>query len=164
MAFLCIACINRLYNQGNCKIAKESKTSQRRLGIVERQRKALELRLSGKTLDLIAKALRYKNPSGAAAAIEAALKRALEPAASEVRKLEIARLDKALLGIWEKVELGNYNAIHCFLRISERRAKLMGLDAPVKLNANITGDIEIKIIDPDEDMNDGAGATTDDNN
>jgi len=129
---------------------------------VERQRQALELRLSGATLDVIAKELHFRHPSGVAYAVEAALKRTLEPAANEVRKIEIARLDRALLSIWRSVLNGHHGAIDRYLKISDRRARLLGLDAPVKLSGNITSDLTIKIVDEDED--DGTDATTDDNN
>lgn len=50
----------------------------------------------------------------------------------EARLIEDARLDAALRAIWDSVLEGNLQAIDRFLRISERRAKLLGLETPPK--------------------------------
>lgn len=47
---------------------------------------------------------------------------------AQVVDLELRRLDRALNGIWQKVLNGDLAAIDRFLRISERRAKLLGLE------------------------------------
>ncbi len=51
-------------------------------------------------------------------------------AASEVAQLELVRLDRALFGIWSDVQAGDTASIHTMLKLMERRAKLLGLDAP----------------------------------
>ena len=48
--------------------------------------------------------------------------------------LELARLDVAQRAIWKKVVKGDLAAIDRLLKIMQRRAKLIGLDAPVKLD------------------------------
>jgi hypothetical protein len=50
----------------------------------------------------------------------------------ELVEIENARLDAALRSIWPQVASGNLKAIDRFLKISDRRAKLLGLDAPTK--------------------------------
>ena len=52
--------------------------------------------------------------------------------AADYRAMELERLDDALLAIYPHVKRGNHAAIDRMLRISERRSKLMGLDAPTK--------------------------------
>jgi hypothetical protein len=47
------------------------------------------------------------------------------------RRLELARLDSAQAHIWPKVQQGDCEAVRAVVRISERRAKLLGLDAAV---------------------------------
>lgn len=67
--------------------------------------------------------------------------RALEELREERRKragvlidLELERLDIAQRGVWSMVLKGDVNALKVFLRLSERRSRLLGLDAPTKLS------------------------------
>jgi hypothetical protein len=57
--------------------------------------------------------------------------------AEQVRTLELERLDGMLLAISKQVSNGSLGAIDRSLRIMERRAKLLGLDAPSK--SELTG-------------------------
>jgi hypothetical protein len=50
-----------------------------------------------------------------------------------VRDLELQRLDALYLKAWEAVEEGDLPSIDRCLRIMERRAKLLGLDAAEKI-------------------------------
>ena len=74
----------------------ESKTSERRLEAIEKQRKALELRKAGVGYVAIAKQLGYAGPSSSFKAVNSALKRTLQEPADEVRRLELERLDALL--------------------------------------------------------------------
>jgi hypothetical protein len=111
----------------------ESKTSPRRLDAAERQCKALELRKRGCTFETIAEKLEYRSPSGAYKAVKTALLKTLREPADEVRELELTRLDVALNAIWDGIENGNLRVIDRFLKIAERRAKYLGLDAPQQI-------------------------------
>ena len=111
----------------------EPKTSVRRLQAVERQRRALELRKAGASFEEIASTLGYAGKSGAYRAVISALKRTLQEPADEVRKLEAARLDRAQRAAWERMLAGDLEALGKVLKVMERRAKLLGLDAPAKL-------------------------------
>lgn len=61
----------------------------------------------------------------------------------EMRRLELERLDYYQLKLWDDVEKGDHDAIELCLKISERRAKVAGFDAAVRikveeaLNANL---------------------------
>lgn len=55
----------------------------------------------------------------------------------ELRQVENARLDRAQAAIWSDVLKGDQKAINTFLRISERRAKMNGLDAPSKVQMSV---------------------------
>lgn len=50
--------------------------------------------------------------------------------AEDVRAIELQRLDDMLAALWPEAMLGNPVVIDRVLRIQERRAKLLGLDAP----------------------------------
>ena len=49
------------------------------------------------------------------------------------RQVELQRLDVVLQAVWEKACTGDLFAIDRYLKIAERRAKLLGLDAPAKV-------------------------------
>jgi hypothetical protein len=115
----------------------ESKTSVRRIEAVERHREALELRALGKTLEQIADKLGYASASGASKAIDSALQRTLQEPADTVRSLELRRLDIMLEATMPAAMRGIPQAVDRVLKIMERRAKLLGLDAPQK--QEITG-------------------------
>ena len=115
----------------------ESKTSVRRLEAIEKQRQALELRLGGATLSEIARLLGYASASGAVKAIDSAIMRTLEEPADKVRKLELRRLDRLLLGIWDRAIRGDDKAIIRVLNIMDRRAKYLGLDAPTRIDLGV---------------------------
>jgi hypothetical protein len=61
------------------------------------------------------------------------LNRALSHGAEELRALENARLDSYLSALGPSIELGDPKAIAVAVRISERRAKMAGLDAPIEV-------------------------------
>lgn len=118
----------------------ESKTSKRLLKAVERQRMALELRAVGKSFPAIAVELGYRGPAGAYKAVMSALRRTLQEPADEVRKLELDRLDELMTFLWPEARLANYKAIDGILGIMGRRAKLLGLDAPLNANVNLVSE------------------------
>lgn len=105
-------------------------SQQQQLSAVERQRKALELRKQGKTYAVIAVELGYRNTSGAHTAVKSALHKTLSEPAEELRLLEAERLDMLLAAVWPSATNGEPKAVENALRIMERRAKLLGLDAP----------------------------------
>lgn len=108
----------------------EPKASERRIEAVERQRKAVELRKAGMSYEAIADELGYAGKSGAYKAVSSALTRTLQEPADELRALELARLDDMLKGLWVNARKGNVYAIDRVLKIMQRRAELLGLDAP----------------------------------
>ncbi len=134
----------------------ESKTSPRKIKAVERQAQALELRKAGVTYAQIAKTLGYKSPSGAQQAIETAMQNTVQEPADTLRRLECERLDAMWRGLWALAVRGDAVAIARCLDIMARRAKLLGLDAPVK--QELSGDTSLRV----EYVNDWRGtvATT----
>jgi len=114
------------------KKSKESKTSPRRLRAAKKQVRALELRVEGLSFRQIALELKYKGPSGAFSAVESALERTIREPAEQVRLLELERLNRLQIMPWKQATvIGDPKAIANVLKIMERRAKLLGLDAPV---------------------------------
>ena len=110
----------------------ELKTTEKRLTAVERQRQALEMRKAGKGFVEIAQVLGYGGPSGAYNAVTTALRKTLQEPADELRQMELARLDALQAALWPKAIAGEWAAADRVLSIMERRAKLLGLDAPTR--------------------------------
>jgi hypothetical protein len=98
----------------------------------DRKLQALELRKAAVSYQQIADQLGYRSASGAFNAVKAALKATLREPANELRDLEVARLDAMLLPLWRRVQSGDEKAVDRVLRIMERRARLLGLDAPTR--------------------------------
>lgn len=130
----------------------------------ERDAYACTLRERGLSYRAIAEQMGYHNHSGARFAVERALKAIVQEPAEDLRTLELARLDRMWQACVKVLETTHYTvsegrlvwigpegearpleddgpvlaAIDRMLKIQDRRAKLLGLDAPVKVNANLT--------------------------
>ena len=106
--------------------------------VIDRERKVLEARLLGMSFDQIAASLGYASKSGAHHAYKRALQRTIQEPADEVRQQELERLDRLWRGIIDPASRGDVQAINTALRIMERRARYLGLDAPVKAQHEVT--------------------------
>ena len=118
----------------------------RRTSIAVRQRgqQAIKLRMAGATITQIASQLGYANESGAYKAIMRELEQTAQDmgeSTEAVRQLELKRLDQMQFPIWNQVLSGDQGAITTTLRIQERRASLMGLDAPKQIEARVRIDV-----------------------
>lgn len=106
---------------------------QGRVNALDRQLKALELRKAGASYRAIAAQLGY-SLTGAYKAVDKALTATLSEAAEPLRTLELERLDAMQVALWPQARQGNQGAVDRILRIMERRAKLLGLDAPTQVD------------------------------
>ena len=109
----------------------ESRTSPRRLKASERQHQALELRMAGVTFAVIASRLGWKTAYGAQCAVEAALKKGFKDAVQNERILDLERLDRLMLVVWPGAQQKDLDHWDRAMRVLERRAKMLGLDAQV---------------------------------
>lgn len=119
-------------------VAKTGKTT---LNITLRQAQAFQLRVQGFNLAEIGRAL---SPPISAAAVHKLIERGLDEVREantgdlvRIRELEIARLDELHRALWSyavpSTGVPDDKAVDRVLKIAERRAKLLGLDAPTKL-------------------------------
>jgi len=106
--------------------------------VFEKEKKVLELRRGGLTFDLIAERLGYANASGAQKAYERACSRIVYDDVVALRNAEMDRLDIAQAAIWNEVLQGRIQAVIALMKIMERRARLLGLDMPVKTQLEVT--------------------------
>jgi len=110
--------------------------------VIEKQKKVLELRRGGLTFDLIAERLGYANASGAHKAYIAACRLIVVEDVEAIRNTEIDRLDIAQAAIWGDLINGadaqdRARAVLALIKIMERRARLLGLDMPVKSQVEV---------------------------
>lgn len=98
--------------------------------------RAVSLRLAGLSYDQIAEQAGYSDRSTARHAVMRALDRAEEANVGELRTVENHRLDRAQAAIWPAVLRGDTKAVDTFLRLSARRSRLNGLDAPQVLEVS----------------------------
>lgn len=125
-----------------------SPTDPQNLDASEKARQALRMRRDGKQWAEIAGELGYADASGAYRAAKRLLDRTEFEAVEEYRAIEADRLDKAhqvQVEALEKVVLvGNLEAVpaavSAIVRISDRRSKLLGLDAPARVDVAHSGE------------------------
>ncbi|OLT12278.1 hypothetical protein BJF78_24780 [Pseudonocardia sp. CNS-139] len=139
---------------GNGRFVREVDTA-------ERDAEACRLRSSGYTYAQIAAQIGYTDASNARRAVQRALAEVVQEPAQELIQLELDRLDAlarqahAVLdrehlvasagrlvlgpdGLPLRDDMPVLAAVDRLLRIQERRARLLGLDAPVKAAARVT--------------------------
>lgn len=109
-----------------------------RIDLTEKERDVLELRKAGWSFDRIAERLGYASKSGAWKAYDRALTATLQEPADELRHLELERIDTLFGAMYEiAVTKGSTRHAEMALRAMERRAKLLGLDAPERRVLNV---------------------------
>jgi hypothetical protein len=116
-------------------MAATNKTSAATTRKLDRQFKALELRRMGKGYVEISSALGI-GKSQAHRLVQAGLQDAraqVDAEANELKAEEISRLDAMLAGLWPDARKGHHSAVDRVLKIMERRARLLGLDAPQRM-------------------------------
>jgi hypothetical protein len=104
--------------------------------VIAKEQEIVKLRRGGLTWDLIGERVKL-SPSGAQKAYDRSLARVVAEDVQAIRQLETERLDLAQSAIWGKVLQGDNPSIANLLRIMERRAKLLGLDQPTRIQAEM---------------------------
>ena len=120
-----------------------------------RELKALDLRLAGASYRQIGQQLNVSHVQ-AQRDVHRMLKEVASEPAEEVRKAELARLDRLVMAHWPAAVQGDSKATLMVLQIMDRRARYLGLDAPQKidLTASIREMAEREGIDPDQAVRD----------
>lgn len=92
----------------------------------------MRLRIQGFSFREIALRLGYNSPQASFDAVKRALEKTLREPANELRSLESERLDEMFQRAYLMALSGDLQAMQTAMKVMERRAKLLGLDAPVK--------------------------------
>lgn len=112
----------------------ENETASRRAQAAEHEKAAFALRIAGATYAQIGAQLGVTRQA-AYKMVARVLERTRNDAdtgANELRRLETERLDALQVALWGLASKGDAGAIDRILKIMERRARLLGLDAPTR--------------------------------
>ena len=124
---------------------RKTRASKRQtLAVRQRQQQAIGLRMAGATIKQIAEQLGYASESGAYKAIMRELEattQQMSGSTEAVRQIELKRLDSMQFPQWQGVMAGDQQAVTTVLKIQERRASLLGLDAPKQIEARVRIDV-----------------------
>ena len=114
-------------------------TSTDIINLDTRALQAAELKRTGATYNQIAQTLGYSNPSGAFKAVQRARQYMMVSLGSleDQRTEELDRLETLLNSIWNRGIAGELEAVDRILNISNAKRKLLGLDAPAKIDHRI---------------------------
>lgn len=132
--------------------------------ILERQTMALDWRKQGKSYRWIADKLGVSHQQ-VFRDIQDELKRLADlnqDSAAELRQLELERLDRIIDSLDNWVMAGNTGAAMAVLRAMERRAKLLGLDAPEQKDVKVSGTLTwADVVKQAKQNTDGSESDTD---
>jgi hypothetical protein len=110
-----------------------------------RDEQALALRLQHKTHAEINEALGYGSRQNVGRALKRRLKalaKECTETATDVKAMELARLDAMAAGLWDKASKGDAQAIDRVLKIQERRSAYEGLDMPRALKVEVARELD----------------------
>lgn len=120
------------------KRRRKGETARDRLRGAALRSRCVELRRSGKTYEEIGAEVGI-SAQGAWKHVRVALDAINAKTgedATELRTLELLRLDRYLAGLDAAAAAGDVGAVNAALKVAERRARLLGLDAPAKFCAS----------------------------
>jgi hypothetical protein len=124
---------------------RQPTTSPLKINAREHEEKAISLRLAGLSYQRIGDAIGI-TPSGAKRCVDRVLARIVKSTnetAEQVKQEELLRLDEMQFALYPLAKRGDIKATETILKIQQRRAKLLGLDAPEKLQ--VEDNLKIKI-------------------
>lgn len=122
-------------NRNYTKVMKYRKTDT---AVLDRETQCVQLRREGMTLEEIAKKVGYSNASGVQAALYRAYQRVAVEDIDQIRRMENERLDALHNAHWSNAMQGDVPSGVMILKVMDRRAKLLGLDMPVRIQQEVT--------------------------
>jgi hypothetical protein len=125
-----------------------SENEEKELDLIKRETQVVELRRTGATWEGIAQVVGYSNAGGAYKAYQRAMSRVFDQPVQELRNAELDRLDRLQRAYWKDAIEGNARSADFILRVIDKRAKLLGLDAPTKIQAEVVN-YDAGVIDAD---------------
>ena len=113
--------------------ARETKVSPRQLAAQDRQKKALELRLTGVSWAKVAKKLGYASHAGAINAVSTILSRTDYEEAKGFRSLTLERLTRIMAVYWPGMLDGDVSAAKVCLQTIRDMREVTGIDMPARI-------------------------------
>ncbi len=109
-----------------------------------REAQLVTMKLSGMTYEQIAERTGYSTGAAARRVVVKALSTVRDQAVADLRMVENARLERANVALWPKVIQGDVDAVHAWVKVSQARRQLNGLDAPqqVHISTGATSELE----------------------
>jgi len=107
--------------------------------VIEKETKILQMRKMGLTWAQIGQSVGLSQ-AGAYGAYRRALSRVPDELASELRKIDNERIDALITASWPDAMRGSARHLEVLVKLLERRAKLMGLDAPILQRIEVVTD------------------------
>jgi len=123
----------------------EQKTTPKKIDAAERRSRIMKLRLHGYTYEEIGKTVGCVK-SYAYKIVKEELQKLIDKAslnAKQLQKMECEKLDLMETKLSASIQAGHHGAIKTWLSICDRRAKLLGLDSPTKIDHS--GEVEIVV-------------------
>lgn len=120
-----------------------SDTERLAIGIVilQRSMKGKSMRTIEKELGIpLATCQRYK---------ERALSSIQLPTVEQARAEEVQRLDAIMQAVWPLCETGDKDAIASYMKVSERKAKMLGWDKPIEISSTV-----VEVTQQERELND----------
>jgi len=126
-----------------------SPNAKRKVSAAERKRQALDFRMAGFTFQQIGDKLGITKQAAHHLVVEALeeTRAKIAESSEQVMQMELDRLDSLWRTVYPQAKQGNLGAIDRSLRIMERRARLLGLDAPAKTDVTSKGE-KIRLVWP----------------
>lgn len=120
----------------------KSPNAPRKSTAAERKRQALEFRMAGLTFQQIGDQLKITKQAAHQLVVTALdeVREQIAETAPQVLTMELERLDSLWRTVYPEAKRGNLGAVDRSIRIMERRAKLLGLDAPAKSDVTSGGE------------------------
>lgn len=120
--------------------AKPTKPSSRKAAGAASRKTALQLHIEGHTFEVIGKRLGISRQRAHKMVQEQLAEAAAERSKLGARALDtdLERVDFVMRSLVPRIEKGDDKAAQAYLRAMERRAKLLGLDAPTRTDSNTT--------------------------
>lgn len=118
---------------------------------IDREVQALELRRAGYSYAEIARAMGLSGKDTVHNIVGRALERCVREPADAVVELETQRLDQLFKAVLPTALTGDPASVNSALRVMERRARLLGLDAPAQVHVQGESSSTLVIIGPFSD-------------
>lgn len=124
---------------------RQSKNSRQRCAGAVSEEQAVRYRIAGMSYAQIGKEMGCTKQNAHRAVTKALgdIRKRVGESAEVLRDIELKRLDALWMAMWGIAQKGNPRAADTMIRIMKRRAAMLGLDAPKKVEGDISGELEV---------------------